>query len=123
LAINGAPAAYAGAAYQNAVAAYVNLLTSHDLAVIINLHFSAAGDQLATGQASMADRDHAVAFWQSVAARFKDNSAVLFEPFNEPHLDGIVDTAESWRCWRDGGMCGGMPFSVAGMQELVSAIR
>ncbi len=37
-----------------------------------------------------------VEFWKSAAARYKNNPAVLFELFNEPH--GI-----SWQVWRDGG--------------------
>ncbi len=36
------------------------------------------------------------AFWKSAAERYKNNPAVLFELFNEPH--GI-----SWTVWRDGG--------------------
>ena len=48
LGINGARPA--GQAYQDAVAAYVKLLTSNDVAVIINLHWNAPGGELATGQ-------------------------------------------------------------------------
>ncbi len=70
----------------------------------------------------MADRDHSPAFWQSVATRFKDNSAVLFEPYNEPYPDGGSKTPDAWRCWRDGGSCTGVPFTAAGMQELVATI-
>jgi hypothetical protein len=123
LGINGANPLYSGVPYQTAVAAYVDLLTSNNVAVIVNLHFSAPGTQLATDQQPMADRDHSPTFWQSVAARFKDNSSVLFEPYNEPYPDNGRNTTEAWRCWRDGGTCAGVPFEVAGMQELVSAIR
>jgi hypothetical protein len=123
LGINGVLPVYGGIQYQNAVAAYVNLLTSNNLAVIINLHFNAPGAQLAKGQQAMADLDHSPAFWQSVATRFKDNSAVLFEPYNEPYPDGGNNTPEAWRCWRDGGTCAGVPFAAAGMQVLVTAIR
>jgi hypothetical protein len=121
LGINGANPS--GAAYQNAIAAYVNLLTSNNIATIVNLHFNAPGGQLATGQPVMADRDHSPAFWQSVANRFKGNSSVLFEPYNEPHPDGGSSTTAAWSCWRDGGDCGGAGFTVAGMQEMVNAIR
>src|SRR6266851_4514812 len=55
LGINGANPS--GAAYQNAVANYVNILTSNNIAAIIDLHFNAPGGQLATGQQVMADRD------------------------------------------------------------------
>src|SRR6266849_183623 len=123
LGINGVLPVYSGVQYQNAVAAYINLLTSNNLAVIINLHFNAPGGQLAKGQQAMADLDHSPAFWQSVASRFKDNSAVLFEPYNEPYPDRGNNTSEAWRCWRDGGTCAGVPFTAAGMQALVTAIR
>jgi hypothetical protein len=119
LGINGAGTG--GQTYQNGVAAYVNLLVSNNIAVIIDLHWSAPGGQLATGQQVMADRDHSPSFWQSVANRFKGNSSVLFEPYNEPHPDGGGSAA--WSCWRDGGNCGGAGFTVAGMQEMVDAIR
>ncbi len=41
-------------------------------------------------------REAHVEFWRDAAARYKDNPAVVFELFNEPH--GI-----SWKVWRDGG--------------------
>lgn len=40
--------------------------------------------------------DH-VEFWKDAATRYKNNAAVLFGLFNEPH--GI-----SWDVWRDGGL-------------------
>jgi len=116
-------AAYSGTRYQDEVASYVNLLTSNDIAAIVNLHFNAPASTLATGQQAMADRDSSPAFWGSVAARFKDNSAVLFEPYNEPYPDGGQNTTAAWSCWRDGGTCAGVAFTAAGMQELVTAIR
>ncbi|MDQ6673241.1 MAG: glycoside hydrolase family 5 protein [Chloroflexota bacterium] len=123
LGINGTNSLYSGVLYQTAIAAYVDLLTSNNIAVIVNLHFNAPGTLLATDQQPMADRDHSPTFWQSVAARFKDNSSVLFEPYNEPYPDNGSNSSEAWRCWRDGGTCAGVPFAAAGMQELVSAIR
>ena len=123
LGINGVSPSVSGANYQNAIAAYVNLLTSNNIATIINLHFNAPGSTLATGQQVMADRDHSPAFWSGVANRFKGNSSVLFEPYNEPHPDGGNSTTAAWSCWRDGGNCGGAGFTVAGMPEMVNAIR
>jgi endoglucanase len=123
LGINGVNPSYSGAAYQTAIVDYVDLLTSRDIAVIVNLHFNAPGSRLATSQQPMADRDHALDFWHSVATRFGDNSAVLFEPYNEPYPDGGRTSDEAWRCWRDGGQCSGVSYSTAGMQELVTIIR
>ncbi len=123
LGIKGVSPAYSGANYQNAIANYVSLLTQANIVTIINLHFNAPGSSRATGQQPMPDRDYSPAFWSSVANRFKSNSAVLFEPYNEPYPDNGRDTAEAWRCWRDGGSCQGVSFTAAGMQELVTAIR
>jgi hypothetical protein len=64
-----------------------------------------------------------VVFWKDAAARYKNNPAVLFDIFNEPH-------DISWEVWRNGG-----PVEVAqkdkppvtvqsvGMQALVNTIR
>ena len=72
-------------------------------------------------------------FWRDAALRYKNNPAVLFELFNEPH--GI-----SWEIWRNGGSLKG-PENVStdvnpaentekteetvsvGMQALVAAVR
>lgn len=123
LAINGAPAAYSGATYQQAIKSYVSLLNQNGLYAVLELHWSAPGTQKATGQQPMPDRDHSVTFWTQVATAFKGNNAVLLEPYNEPYPDGNNDTAAAWKCWRDGGTCSGMSFQAAGMQEIVNAIR
>ena len=114
LGINGVAPAYAGANYQDAMVSYVNLLHRHNLYAIINLHWSAPGTQLATGQQPMADADHSPAFWQSVATTFKNDPAVVFDLFNEPY--GV-----SWSCLRDG--CDSLGWQAAGMQSLVNAVR
>ena len=123
LAINGAPSAYSGANYQQAIKSYVSLLNQNGLYAILELHWTAPGTQKATGQQPMLDRDHSVTFWTQVAAAFKGNDAVLLEPHNEPYPDNNSDTAAAWRCWRDGGTCSGMSYQAAGMQEIVTAIR
>jgi hypothetical protein len=71
----------------------------------------------------MPDQDHAPAFWRSVAAYFKGNSAVIFDLYNEPYPDSNQDTTAAWQCWRDGGSCSGVSFQAAGMQELVNTVR
>lgn len=56
-AINGAPAAYSGANYHSAIQEFVNLLNSNGIVVILELHWSAAGSAMATGQVlNMRDR-------------------------------------------------------------------
>jgi hypothetical protein len=118
LGINGAPVAYSGAAYQNAIVAYVNLLRRNGLIAILDLHEIAPGTRQATQQEAMPDADHAPAFWRSVAVTFKDDTYVLFDLFNEPH-------DVSWSCWLNGGSASvcGTGYAVAGMNALISAVR
>jgi len=123
LGINGAPAAYSGPTYQQAIATYVDLLNQYGLVAILELHLSAPGATPATGQRPMPDQDHTPAFWSSVASAFKSNSAVIFDLFNEPYPDNGGDTTAAWTCWRDGGACANIPYLVAGMQELVTTVR
>jgi endoglucanase len=123
LALSGVAPAYSGDNYRRAVADYVDLLSHTGLYVILDLHWSAAGNATALGQAPMANRDHSPEFWRQVAATFRGNDRVLFDLFNEPFPDNNTDTPEAWRCWREGGTCRGMSFEAAGMQELVEAVR
>jgi hypothetical protein len=115
LGINRAPARYSGARYAAAVEAYVARLHSAGFYVVLDLHWSASGTGLATGQQPMADLDHAPAFWASVARTFRKDSAIAFDLYNEPH--GI-----SWPCWRDGCLTA-TGWRAAGMQTLVDAVR
>ena len=115
LGINGYPnAGYSAAQYQQLIRDYVNLLHSDGMYVILDLHWTAAGTNGATHQQPMTDTDHSPAFWSSVGAYFKSDPATVFDLFNEPY--GI-----SWPCWRDG--CSYSGFQVAGMQQLVNAVR
>ena len=123
LGINDAPATYSGTIYQNAIASYVALLTQNGLVPVLEIHWSAPGTAKATGQRPMLNRDHSLDLWRSIATRFKANTTVVFDLHNEPYPDNNSDTAEAWRCWRDGGTCRGMSFQAAGMQELVTAVR
>ena len=123
LGINGVAPAYSGDTYRRAIAAYVALLNRTGLAVILDLHWTAAGTATALGQAPMPNRDHTPEFWRQVAAAYKGNNRVIFDLFNEPYPDNNSDTPEAWRCWRYGGTCSGMSFQAAGMQELVDTVR
>jgi hypothetical protein len=123
LGINGIAPAYSGDNYRRAMADYVALLNRTGLAVILDLHWTAAGTGTALGQAPMPNHDHTPEFWRQVAAAYKGNNRVIFDLFNEPYPDNNSDTPEAWRCWRDGGTCSGMSFQAAGMQELVDSVR
>lgn len=134
LGINGVPAATGGAAYRDAIAAYVGLLTSHHYYVIVSMSTNAPGGELAQNLQPMADQDHSPAFWSSVAGTFKGNPAVIMEPYNEPKLSAQnADTQDPWQCWLAGctatqiasgrGTEQPLRWQTAGMQELVDAIR
>ena len=127
--------AYAGAIYRAAIKRYVSLLNANGLAAILDLHWT---DGLYTGNASacssaeavcqkpMPDAAQSIPFWRSVASTFKGNDAVIFDLFNEPYPERADNgnQAEGWQCWRSGGKnCAGIPYRVAGMQTLVSAVR
>ena len=101
----------------------MDLLTANGMAVVLDLHWNAPGTELADEQRPMPDRDHSPAFWASVAAAFAGHGNVLFEPYNEPYPDNEGTGTAAWTCWRDGGVCPGVPFAAAGMQEMVGAIR
>jgi endoglucanase len=126
LAINGVAAQYSGATYQAAIGDFVSRAAALGLYPILELHYTAPGTTLAgggTGQEPMPDQDHSVAFWSSVAAYFKNSPEVIFELFNEPFPDNNSDSDAAWTCWLSGGTCAGVSFPVAGMQELVTAVR
>ncbi len=115
LGINGAPGQYSGSNYQNAIVQFVSLLRKNGLYVILDLHWNAGGGNEAWSQQEMADADHSPTFWGSVAGAFKSDLGVVFDLYNEPH-----DIA--WSCWLNGG-CQVSGWNVAGMQQLVDAVR
>jgi endoglucanase len=117
LAVNGVAANLSGTAYRSAIASYVAALHNAGLIVILDLHWNAPGTTPAaqTGQQVMADADHSPAFWASVSSYFKNDPAVVFDLYNEPH-------DISWSCWRDGCRTSG-GWQTAGMQQLVNAVR
>ncbi len=123
LAINGVEAAYAGANYQAAIVDFAERAAAQGLYPILELHWSAPGTTQALGQNPMPDQDHSVTFWTQVATTFKDRGDFIFELFNEPFPDNNQDTDAAWTCWQSGGTCSGVSYPVAGMQELVTAVR
>jgi endoglucanase len=125
LGINNVPPAFSGERYRRAVMDFVNLLLKNDMVVILDLHWTAPGNDIAKGQMPMPDMDHAPSFWQSVASHFKANKSVIFDIFNEPYpFNGAWNQTEAWQCWRDGrNYCTGLSYTVAGMQSLVDAVR
>jgi len=130
-------------------------LTAAGLYVILDLHINSpnaavpgiAGVVPTTPncQNQMADADHSITFWTTIANNFKMSPNVVFELFNEPHIDnfvgstGYIDPA-GWKILRDGGtatafMAGKGPgtnllnemvnqnWNSVGTQAMVNAIR
>jgi endoglucanase len=113
--------------YPSTVDRTVHWAEAAGLDVILDLHWSDAGDLGAmekdpsgacpaatcTGQQTMADL-HSIEFWTQVADKYKGDGRVLFELYNEPH--GV-----NWDVWLNGGAAG--KFTAAGMQQLYKAVR
>jgi endoglucanase len=114
--------------YRATVEQTVTEANAAGLYVILDLHWSAPGTICPTDQNWMADTDHSIAFWTSIADTFKANPAVIFELYNEPVL---TDTTAGWNVWLNGGAQttvrpgGGETYAwtSAGMQQLLDAVR
>ena len=128
-----------GGNYQATVEKSVADATAAGLYVILDLHWAAPNDggvpACPTTQNPMADTDHSMAFWTSMANQFKGNPAVIFELFNEPFLDytALVGN-QSWPDLLSGGTVskfvysGGagaknLTWTTVGMQELLDTVR
>jgi len=125
-----------GGNYHAAVAAVVSQATAAGLYVILDLHLTAPGTACPETQNAMADADHSVTFWSSVAATYKNNANVIFELFNEPFLDQTsLEDNTPWADLINGHgtlssyITQGNPSIVnytwnnAGMQQMLNAIR
>jgi len=112
----------AGLGYQAIVNMAVKNCTDKKCYLILDLHWSNAGKWGQNiGQHKMPDQ-YSLAFWQSVAEKYKNHPAILFDIYNEPHN-------VSWEIWRDGGTVTEeqngqeLTYAAIGLQQLVDAIR
>lgn len=72
----------------------------------------------------MPDADNSIDFWASVAQTFASDPAVVFDLFNEPHVNRLDHPPDdSWACWLSGCTVPGEGWRAAGMQQLIDAIR
>ena len=92
--------------------------------VILDLHWSDAGEWGKNiGQHLMPD-ENSLAFWKDVAMAYKNHPAVLFNLYNEPHNVG-------WDIWLKGGQVTERAtrktpiktYKAVGMQTLLDAVR
>jgi aryl-phospho-beta-D-glucosidase BglC (GH1 family) len=133
--------------YKQLVKQLVDDATARGWYVILDLHKNAPNGIVngksvpiapqSSAQNEMADQDHSLAFWTAIANDFKGYPNVIFDLFNEPHLDNFIPPPGSsadfaWAILRDGGT--GKVFyganttftqnwQSAGMQAMVNAVR
>ena len=129
-----------GGNYQATVVSSVAGATAAGLYVILDLHLAAPGNACPTVQNAMADADHSIAFWTSVATKFKSSPNVIFELFNEPFLDMTTTLVDNtpWQDLLNGGTLNSYiaqtpnaPWQItpsytwrtAGMQQMLNAVR
>src|SRR5437899_6476754 len=143
LGINGVNPGYGGATYRAAIQTEVSLIHAAGMYAMLDLHWSSPGTFAAYAQQPMADADHSVAFWASVASAYKGDPAVVFDLFNEPFFYYIASGGpDQWACWLTGctmnqvvtagqvaangsttGYTTSATWQSAGMQPLIDAVR
>ena len=121
---------FSGAAYQAAILDYVSRLNARGIIVVLQLSGAAPGagaygmSTRSSDEIPMADADHSLDFWRSVATTFRDNQQVIFHAFDEPnHID--------WPCALNGCAANDVPqgkprfgaYTAVGHQAIVDAIR
>ena len=110
--------------YQALVKQVVDLCSSKGCYIVLDLHWSDAGEwgkQVA--QHVMPDQN-SIVFWKDLATTYKNHPAVMFDLYNEPH-------DVSWDIWQNGGQVSergrpGTPsrsFEAVGMQKLLDTVR
>jgi hypothetical protein len=113
-----------GAAYRALVQQIVDYCSAHDAYILLDLHWSDAGEWGRNiGQHHLPDKNSLV-FWKDAAARFANNPAVLFDLYNEPaHIN--------WEQWFAGGTVhetdeksnAKLTYEAVGLPALAAAIR
>ena len=128
--IGGLNPQFTGEAYRSQIESYVKRLNAHGIYAVLRLSGAAPGDNAygaipGDTESPMADADHSLDFWTSVASRFAGNRAVLFHAYDEPHkvswecvLSGCTVDADG----SDGEPVVG-PYEAVGHQAIVDAIR
>jgi aryl-phospho-beta-D-glucosidase BglC (GH1 family) len=123
-----------GGNYRAAVSAAVAGASAAGLYVILDLHWTAPASACPMAQNPMADADHSVAFWSSIASEFRGYPNVAFELFNEPYMYWLAPSTSDWAALLNGAteteyVTGGTPYEMAlnwqisGMQQMVDAVR
>lgn len=116
----GAQVSDKGESYRKLVDEVVERISKKNCYVLLDLHWSDAGEWgKNVGQHKMPDMN-SVIFWKSMAARYANHPAVIFDLYNEPH-------SVTWKVWKDGGMVQdeskAVSYQSPGMQGLLDAVR
>lgn len=127
-----------GGNYRAAVKALVEQALAARIYVILDLHWTAPGTMCPMLQTQMADADHSLAFWTSVATEYKAYPGVIFELFNEPFAD-FDFSGDAWAYFMQGagGSFSGypatsgsgawkdvkQPWKIASYQAMLNAVR
>lgn len=118
-----------GAAYRALVQNIVDYCANNGCYVLLDLHWNNAGQWGQNiGQHVMPDM-YSLTFWKDCARDYRNNPAVLFDLYNEPH-----DT--SWDIWKNGGdieesrgvgarqgQFKAVKYHTPGMQAMLDAVR
>jgi dipeptidyl aminopeptidase/acylaminoacyl peptidase len=114
----------AGRSYRALVQEIVDLCRANGCYVILDLHWSDAGQWgKEIGQHVMPDQN-SLEFWKSCASEYSNHPGVIFDLYNEPH-------DVSWEIWQHGGQVTEnarrrnpeRTFQAVGMQALLDAVR
>ncbi len=124
--------------YKTFLANMVKEANAAGMYVILDLHWAAPGTSCPMLQTQMADADHSLDFWTSIAQAYKSNPAVMFELFNEPFMN-VDFTGDQWAyiMFGTGGSFSGYPatstkgnqkniatpWSIASYQAMINAVR
>jgi hypothetical protein len=111
-----------GAAYRKIVDGVVNACARKGAYAVLDLHWSNGGQwQRFNRQFKMPDLN-STTFWLSLAERYKNHPAVLFDLYNEPR-------DVSWDIWKNGGTVTEeidgqqVTYQTPGLQKLIDVIR
>ena len=104
--------------YPSQVDQVVNWITSLGMVAVLDLQDFSVTPCGKAQDNDMANSPGAINFWNAVASRYANNRLVAFDLYNEPH--NVSD-----QVWLNGGTAsqGLLPYAVAGMQQLYSAVR
>jgi len=113
-----------GKAYRALVRQLVDFCAAHNAYILLDLHWSDAGEWGKNiGQHNLPDKN-SIAFWKDLAPRYRHQPAVLFDLYNEPsHI--------TWDQWLKGGPVTEtdkktkitLAYEAVGLPALVEAIR